>query len=154
MALYFFDSSALVKRYVRERGSDWVLQLTNPAFKHGLLVASITGVEVISALTRQARSGNISAADLALALALFRFDFINEYQILELSPPVLNRAMSLAELRALRGYDAVQLAAALTAHQARIALGQALLTLVSADAALNAAASAEGLLVDDPTVHP
>ena len=28
MALYFFDSSALVKRYVREQGSVWVRETT------------------------------------------------------------------------------------------------------------------------------
>jgi predicted nucleic acid-binding protein len=28
MALYFFDSSALVKRYVHERGSVWVRETT------------------------------------------------------------------------------------------------------------------------------
>lgn len=34
MADYFFDSSALVKRYVREVGSDWVGQLTDPPAGH------------------------------------------------------------------------------------------------------------------------
>ncbi len=31
MAAYFFDSSALVKRYVIERGSTWVIRITTPA---------------------------------------------------------------------------------------------------------------------------
>jgi uncharacterized protein len=30
MTLYFLDSSALVKRYVNEVGSAWVLSLFNP----------------------------------------------------------------------------------------------------------------------------
>ena len=52
MAVYFFDSSAIVKRYVREVGSAWVLGITDPAASHHLYVARIAGVEVVSALTR------------------------------------------------------------------------------------------------------
>ena len=62
-------------------------------------------------------------------------------------------AMSLAEAHRLRGYDAVQLAAALQVLVACSALG-APLTFVSADANLNAAAAAEGLTVDNPVLHP
>ena len=47
------------------------------------------------------------------------------------------------------GYDAVQLAAALEVHSQIPSL-----TLLSADANLNAAGAAEGLLVDDPNRHP
>jgi hypothetical protein len=49
----------------------------------------------------------------------------------------------------LRGYDAVQLAAALEVHSHAPSL-----TLLSADAGLNAAGAAEGLAVDDPNNHP
>ncbi|MGO9469479.1 MAG: hypothetical protein ACLQIB_44780 [Isosphaeraceae bacterium] len=49
----------------------------------------------------------------------------------------------------MRGYDAVQLAAALQVHSQIPSL-----TLLSADADLNAAAVAEGLSVDDPNNHP
>jgi uncharacterized protein len=61
--------------------------------------------------------------------------------------------MGLAETHALRAYDAVQLAAAVEVNAQCAALGVAL-TLISADAALNAAAMAEGLTVDDPNSHP
>jgi uncharacterized protein len=49
----------------------------------------------------------------------------------------------------LRGYDAVQLAAALEIHFQIPSL-----TLLSAGVDLNAAAAAEGLSVDDPNTHP
>jgi hypothetical protein len=58
-------------------------------------------------------------------------------------------AASLARRHALRGYDAVQLAAALEIHSRAPSL-----TLLSADADLNAAATAEGLAADDPNLHP
>jgi predicted nucleic acid-binding protein len=34
MALYFFDSSALVKRYVHEQGSVWVRETTASVSSH------------------------------------------------------------------------------------------------------------------------
>jgi uncharacterized protein len=153
MAVYFLDSSALVKRYVREPGSSHVLQLVDPTINL-VVVAAITAVEVVSALTRQARSGYIGTADLAVVLSSFRSDFADEYQIVEIRSPVIERAMRLAEIHALRGYDAVQLAAVLTIHKERLAVGQPLLTFVSADGELNRAAVAEGLPVDDPNGHP
>jgi hypothetical protein len=61
--------------------------------------------------------------------------------------------MDMADKHALRGYDAVQLAAALAIHEKRIAEGLPVLTLVSAAAELNAAALAEGLAVEDPNNH-
>jgi uncharacterized protein len=60
----------------------------------------------------------------------------------------------LVEIHALRGYDAVQLAAALEINSNRIASGFSAVTLISADAALNAAVVKEGLAVDDPNSHP
>jgi hypothetical protein len=53
----------------------------------------------------------------------------------------------------LRGYDAVQWAAAIEANARCTALGTTL-TFVSADVTLNAAALAEGLAVEDPNAHP
>jgi hypothetical protein len=50
--------------------------------------------------------------------------------------------------------DAVQLAAGLDISQQSIAAGRGPVTFVSADAELNRAASAEGLVVDDPNLHP
>ncbi|MBM3891158.1 MAG: type II toxin-antitoxin system VapC family toxin, partial [Verrucomicrobia bacterium] len=47
MDSYFLDSSALVKRYVRETGSGWVGQLTQPGAGNTLIVSEISFVEVI-----------------------------------------------------------------------------------------------------------
>jgi predicted nucleic acid-binding protein len=154
VAAYFFDSSALVKRYGQETGTAWVLRVTDPAAGHSIYVARITGVEVVSALTRQTRSGALSPAVTAIALGAFRHDFVHQYYAVDISPTVVDRAMNVAETHALRGYDAVQCAVALVVHMYRHILGMPPLTLVSADTALNSAAAAEGLLVDDPNAHP
>ena len=42
MADYYFDSSALVKRYVNEIGSPWVCGLFDPSLGHEAFIAAIT----------------------------------------------------------------------------------------------------------------
>jgi uncharacterized protein len=54
----------------------------------------------------------------------------------------------------LRGYDAVQLAAALVANDDLVANGNTPLMFVSADSDLLLAAHAEGLATDNPLAHP
>ena len=110
MAFYYVDSSALVKRYIRETGSIWVLSLFDPSLNNDVLIAAITGIEIIAAITRRARGRSISTTDSTLACVQFRSDLQSDYQIVELTGSIINSAMVLAETYALRGYDAVQLA--------------------------------------------
>ena len=153
MAIYFCESSALVKRYVHETGSDWMLTLLAPHVGHSCYIARITGVEVVSAITRRTRGGDITATDAVSALAQFRQDFVTTYRIIEITPALIVRAMALAETHALRGYDAVQLAAAVEVNVQMHTLGLPTLTCISADGTLNAAAGLEGLAVEDPNTR-
>jgi predicted nucleic acid-binding protein len=154
MPAYFLDSSALVKRYTIEVGTAWVISLFKPAAANRIYVARITSVEVISALTRRMRSGSIAQADYVKALARFRRAFAGKFRIVEISAALTERAEGLAEKHALRAYDAVQLAAALTINDSRVGAGAEAITLVSADDPLNAAAALEGLTVENPNLHP
>jgi hypothetical protein len=45
MAAYFFDSSALVKRYISEIGSARVMGITGPATDNSIHIVRITGAE-------------------------------------------------------------------------------------------------------------
>ena len=144
MTVYFCDSSALVKCYVQERGSAWMRTLLDPTAGHHLYLASITSVEVIAAVTRRVRRGDIAAADGAAAVTQFRQDVAQRYRLLDLTPALVARAMTMAETYSLRGYDAVQLATAVEVHGRGLALGLPALALVSADEELNRAARAEG----------
>jgi hypothetical protein len=154
VAAYFFDSSALVKRYLVETGTAWVQALCNPAAGHRLYLVRIASVEVISAVTRRVRGGGLIAADAAAALAQFRLDFQNQYLALDATAVVVSRAETLAETYGLRAYDAIHLAAALNLNDQRIASALPPLNLVSSDTELNAAAATEGLTVEDPNSHP
>ena len=84
----------------------------------------------------------------------FKDDFGQAYRITEVTAKVVERAMDLAEGRALRGYDAVQLATALELHRLRQEMSLPPLAFVSADGDLNEAAEAEGLPTDNPTAYP
>ncbi|MEG5035356.1 hypothetical protein [Microcoleus sp. AT3-D2] len=53
MTIYFVDSSALVKRYINEIGSAWVLSLCDPALNNDILIAAITSVEIVASITRK-----------------------------------------------------------------------------------------------------
>jgi predicted nucleic acid-binding protein len=149
VAAYFLDTSTAVKRYVLETGTPWVQTLADPAAGHFLYVARIIDVEMTAAVARRRRLGSISPAEAGRALAAFRQDFAQQYRIVELAIPLLQQASQLADRHGLRAYDAVQLAAAHEIHAADPSL-----TLLSSDAELNAAATAEGLTVDDPNLHP
>jgi len=49
MAAYYFDTSALVKRYAQETGTVWVRNLTNVVAKHDIYTVRLTGAEMIAA---------------------------------------------------------------------------------------------------------
>jgi uncharacterized protein len=138
---------------VQEQGSAWMVALLDAAARHHLYLARITGVEVIAAVCRRARLGDIAATGVAAALAQFRQDLVGLYRVIEITPALVTRAMGFTETYALRGYDAVQLAAAVEIHTRGETLGLPVLTLVSADDDLNVAAAAGGLAVENPNRH-
>ena len=86
MTVYFCDSSALVKCYVQEHSSAWMRAFIDPTAGHHLYLASITGVEVIAAVTRRLRRGDIAATDGAAAVAQFRHEFAQRYRLIDLTP--------------------------------------------------------------------
>ena len=153
MAVYFFDTSGLVKRHVHETGSVWVRSLTRPSAGHTIFLARITAVEVFAAISRRQRGGSLTPATAAAILGHFRRHFGQRYSIVELTPSLTADAMLLARKHGLRAYDAVQLASIREVDQLYQMAGLSPPTLISADRELNAAAIAEGVLVDDPSLH-
>jgi predicted nucleic acid-binding protein len=151
---YFFDSSALVKRYTNEVGSKWILRVTDVSVGNTLYVASITEVEVVSAITRKLREAVIAASDAASRISELRYDFAKQYSVSDVNELVIEKAISVLQSHALRGYDAIQLAAAMQVNETRISLQLPAVIFVSADVNLNNAARAEGLVVEDPNLHP
>jgi uncharacterized protein len=88
------------------------------------------------------------------AETVFRHDLTYLYRVLPVGTVLLDLAMALVARHPLRAYDAVQLAGALYLRDRYLAQGLGAPVLVSADQALNQAARAERLQVEDPSRLP
>ena len=156
MAIYFFDTSALVKRYVKEDGTDWVQSIVDPQAGNDIYLAEITLVEVISAIKKCERStgvSKISKNDATNFTSQFRYDFSNQYLSLQVKSENIAQAADLVEQHKLRAYDAVQLAVAIELFDDYQTQGIQI-TFVSADNDLLTAASAESLQTENPSNYP
>lgn len=153
MAAYFFDTSALVKRYAREAGTSWMIGLFRRARQHRFYAARITRVETVAALARKERGTHLTPDEFKRAWSRFEREFINRFVIIEVTPSRLDTAALLARKHYLRGYDAVQFACAIESNNERVSLGLTPLTLVTADKGLLKAAPLEGLMIDNPELH-
>jgi predicted nucleic acid-binding protein len=140
----FFDASALVKRYVRERGTPTVRRL----LRQGRAATSrLSEAEISSALCRRHREGALTARQYERAIIGLRSD-LERIEVVELSPRVVAGVHPLLSRHGLRAGDALQLASALTL---RDALGSAVIVVVYDDR-LHAAARAEGFHVRPRTL--
>jgi uncharacterized protein len=151
---YFIDSSALVKRYVQEVGTQWVRGITRRNISTYVYISRITAVEVTSAVARRRGGGTLSSRRASSILSRFRKHLAGRYTSMEITPALVNDAMKLANAHRLRAYDAVQLAAAIGLHKDWLDDRLGAFVFVSADQDLNDAATAEGLTVEDPRLHP
>jgi hypothetical protein len=135
----FFDASAVVKRYVRERGSAVVVRL----LKGGdVAVSRLSEVEVVSAFARLAREDGLSISQRDRAMDAFLVD-LGSWTIVEITASVTHSASRLLLRHALRSADAIQLACALMLQESAAGLD----AFVAHDDRLIEAARAEGLVV-------
>lgn len=153
MSVYFCDSSALVKRYVTEPGTDWLTSTIDPKTNEFVFIARIAFVEVASAIFRKTRNGHISEADGNASIIRLESDCYGEFFNIEITEPLIRKAVKLAKAYGLRGYDAVQLAAALQTQEMRTESSLSALLFLSADKELNTAAVKEGLRVENPNEY-
>jgi uncharacterized protein len=107
----YLDTSALIKRFVHEKGSLLVRSLVQRAGT--VATAKIAYAEIFAGLTRKLREGNLAKAQYALACRQFDRDW-HAYIRVELGDDLLLLARDLIQRHPLRGFDAVHLASALT----------------------------------------
>lgn len=144
MALYYVDTSALVKRYHIEQGSDSVDRLFADA-SAGLVTANFTLTELASALDRKCQEGLLTGEGLAQVLAVAARDVLAEFWLLELDRAHVRLSQSLILSHHLRTLDALHLAVIVSIKDLQP-------VLVSADVRLLQAASREGIELLNPEI--
>jgi uncharacterized protein len=105
----FFDSSAFVKRYVSETGTDTVLNWCDQATEIGL--SAIALPEIVSAFCRLRREDKIDETQYRQLKALLLAD-IEDVAICDLTPAVLAQSIKSLEASLLRGMDAIHIGSA------------------------------------------
>ena len=138
--IVYLDSSALVKLYVNEVGSD----LTRGLLASASVVAASTVAypETRAAFARLAREGLLGGTELQTIRELLRADW-QAMLVVPVSPALALDAGELAERRGLRGADAIHLATVLELRRNQ----HRPLTFACWDAHLGSAAATEGLRV-------
>jgi predicted nucleic acid-binding protein len=146
--IWFLDSSALVKRYVREASSLW---LVNEIVRHQVFISQLTPIEVTAAFRRRFQQGQISEFLFHQARRRF-FTHLgqDQYPILEMRQNIVDEALRLLFHHHLRAYDAAQLATALIAINPA---ERSRLMFITSDAQLEGMARVEGLQTDNPLNH-
>lgn len=140
--ILYLDTSALVKLYIAEPGSERMRE----AASHGEPVAAsvLAYAEIHATFARRRREGLLQAAELEEIRLSFAEDWEKLTQI-SVGAAVLQRVPRLCQSHPLRGADAVHLASALLLHEEGLEV-----TFACSDRQLREAAAAEGLAVFDP----
>lgn len=105
----FFDSSAFVKRYVSEAGTEAVLAWCDRASEIGL--SGIALPEIVSAFCRLRRESRIDDTQYRQLKSLLLAD-IKDAAICDLTPEVLAQSIASLETNVLRGMDAIHIGSA------------------------------------------
>ncbi len=136
--ILFCDTSALVKLYIVEVGSDELKLQVQQA--EAVAVCRIAWAEAYTALSRRAREVPEDAFIIEQAKSALAADWPH-YVVLEIDQPLVERAGDYADIFALRGYDSVQLAAAFETGR----ISQSPILFACFDSRLNKAAKLLGM---------
>jgi len=91
---FYLDSSALVKRYVVENGTEWVRGICEQS--DNVIVVSLIGlVEIAAAVSSKLRGGIIDRATNDAILRNLRTDAATQYLLLDVDPYVVDEAIEL-----------------------------------------------------------
>lgn len=148
MSLFYLETSALVKLYVREEGTDEMLTLVQGGAGHRFAILALSRVEFRAAVRRRERLGDLSSQAANALIAQLARHCEATFQTQSVTDGVVEEASALLDRHALRAYDAIQLAGGLLL---RGAAAPEVPVFACADQPLLAAARAEGLRVFDPT---
>ncbi len=102
----YFDTSVLVKRYVRENGSDRTQKLLR---KYRFISSAITPVEASTSFRRRKDSGDVEQRNFEAIIKRFDSDR-RKWELIELGKDVLDRAEQFGRHNKVRALDAIHIA--------------------------------------------
>ena len=152
MYYFYFDASALVKRYTRESGSDKMLFLFGNVPLTRLLCLTIGAIEVFWICIRKRNDGRITAGEFTQATGHLEYEVINTqsgFKTLSVPDSLVWNSMNLIATHSLNSVDAIVLRSALDTETELRNAGNTLV-LVASDQRLLRAARTEGLQVFNP----
>ena len=155
MAMYFLDSSALVKRYFQEPGHEWIETLHDPNQRHVLYIAQTALVEVVASICRKAREQDMPLEERNTTIDDFRRDVRSSYSVWVVDNAVYMAAGDLCRTHRLRAYDAIQLACVMAVREDAFGVQPPEVEppdviFISADRGLLTVALAEGFNIENP----
>lgn len=113
MKIYYFDSSALVKRYHSEKGTETVDKIIDELEKGDESVISyFTILEIVSALRRKLKSKEITKKVFDMAIATFLSEITDSFSVRPIDEHILSIATNLVIEHGLKAADSLQLATA------------------------------------------
>lgn len=107
---YYFDSSALVKRYIAEEGRDSVNSLIEAGQLN--IVSRLAYPEVLSALNRRRPSFDAADDEVSSRIEAFRDDW-HGFAVFDMNDETLGQLDYVIENHRLRGADSIHLSTAL-----------------------------------------
>jgi len=141
--MIYLDSSALVKRYLKEKGTEVVQSLT--IREEYIATSKLAYPELLSAFMRKKRSGELGEEPLESILHRLETDWPDLF-IVEIRDELLPFVKSLIRKYPLKGADSVHLASALWLE----GMTRAEMTFVASDMILLDAAKKENLEILNP----
>jgi uncharacterized protein len=116
VSCYFLDSTAFVKLFVQEVGTDAIIRLMEATEDNRKLISAGTPLEVYAALRGREREGGLAAQDSEAARNILRVEAARMVQQ-PLNPAVLEAARQVLDRHELRSSEALQLGAAVVARE-------------------------------------
>ncbi len=145
--IWYCDPSALVKRYLKESGSDW---FRSQCGRQQLLTSILIIAEMASAFGRRQRQGALLKFEVYHSRHLFRKHLeTNQYSFLPATEEIIKHAARLISRQPLAAYDALHLATAIEYLKVTGADPKQFY-FITADVQLQRAAEAEGLQTENP----
>lgn len=147
MPVYYIETSALLKKYRTEKGTDAVEELFQEKHENDRFVTSyLTLLESVSVVTRMFKSGSFSRRLYQATLGNLERDSSRLMSLDSVSDAVISEAIKQSMTHALRAPDAIHLASALRISSA----SNEKIYFLCSDTRLKTACLSSGLLVLDP----